>query len=70
MTVPPNMLASIGIAFGAWFTARTGHRPLHHRFSRRDYFWYDSQQLFLSLFKPLAGYIILLATKTRTLSLW
>ncbi len=26
MTVPPNMLASIGIAFGAWFTARTGHR--------------------------------------------
>ena len=26
MTVPPNMLASMGIAFAAWLAARTGRR--------------------------------------------
>ena len=26
MTVPPNVLASMGIAFGAWLAARTGRR--------------------------------------------
>ena len=26
MTVPPNMLACMGIAFGAWLAARTGRR--------------------------------------------
>jgi hypothetical protein len=26
MTVPPNVLATLGIAFGAWLAARTGRR--------------------------------------------
>lgn len=26
MTVPPNALATVGIAFGAWLAARTGRR--------------------------------------------
>ena len=28
MTVPPNALAAIGIAFGAWLAAKTGRRAV------------------------------------------
>ncbi|KAH9065315.1 major facilitator superfamily domain-containing protein [Lactarius vividus] len=49
MTVPPNVLATVGIAFGAWLAARTGRRaPL----------------IIGSAVVAIIGYIVLLTTKT------
>ena len=72
MTVPPYVLACIGIVSGAWLAARTGRRApfiigsavvailgmVHNGFLR-------------SFLVPTAfsGYILLLTTKTCTLSL-
>ncbi|KAI0304323.1 major facilitator superfamily domain-containing protein [Multifurca ochricompacta] len=53
MTVPPNALASIGIAFGAWLAARTGRRaPL----------------IIGSAVVAIIGYIVLLTTETHLTS--
>ncbi len=70
MTVPPYVLACIGIVSGAWLAARTG---------RRAPFIIGSAvmailgmlQLLKVFFRSnrFSGYIILLTTKTCTLSL-
>ncbi|KAH9080415.1 major facilitator superfamily domain-containing protein [Lactarius deliciosus] len=49
MTVPPNVLATVGIAFGAWLAARTGRR---------------ASLIIGSAVVAIIGYIILLTTKT------
>ncbi|KAH8998469.1 major facilitator superfamily domain-containing protein [Lactarius akahatsu] len=49
MTVPPNVLATVGIVFGAWLAARTGRR---------------ASLIIGSAVVAIIGYIILLTTKT------
>ncbi|KAH9042020.1 major facilitator superfamily domain-containing protein [Lactarius pseudohatsudake] len=49
MTVPPNVLATVGIAFGAWLAARTGRR---------------ASLIIGSAVVAIIGYIILLTTNT------
>ncbi len=73
MTVPPYVLACIGVVSGAWLAARTGRRA---SFIIGSAFvailGNDSLQLLeVFSFQPLffSGYIILLTTKTRTLPL-
>jgi hypothetical protein len=55
MTVPPNALAALGIAFGAWLAAWTGQR---------------ASLIIASAFVAIIGYTVLLTTATRTLFSW
>lgn len=69
MTVPPNMLACMGIAFGAWLAARTGRRaPLIIGSAVIAILgMYYMTQVVSS--KLLTGYVVLITTKTRASSL-
>lgn len=49
MTVPPNVLACVGIAFGAWLAARTGRR---------------ASLIIGSAVVAIIGYVVLLTTNT------
>ncbi|KAI9443317.1 major facilitator superfamily domain-containing protein [Lactarius indigo] len=49
MSVPPNVLATVGIAFGAWLAAQTGRR---------------ASLIIGSAIVAIIGYIVLLTTKT------
>jgi hypothetical protein len=72
MTIPPNVLAALGIAFGAWLAARTGQRASLIIASAFVAIigTTPSSKVAVVRFTPilLAGYIVLLTTTTRTLS--